>query len=498
MGNLRQDRADVVIRSAKIVDGTGSSAIESDVAINDDRISEIGDLRNMSGNIEISGAGKILAPGFVDVHTHDDRELIINPDISCKTSQGVTTVVTGNCGISLAPINTSVLPAPLDLIADHPRSLYSRFNDYLQTLDANPPAVNVAAQVGHSTLRIAVMSDLERTAAPKEVSKMRAQLDQALEDGAIGMSTGLYYEPAAYASTDEVIALAKSVHEAGGIHTTHMRNEGDEIEKSLQETFRIGLDADVPIVISHHKVGGVHNFGRSKETLQMIDQAKKAQSVGFDVYPYIASSTVLGVKRLEAASRILVTWSKSHPEMAGQDLAEIAKNMNVGLVDAAKALAPAGAIYFMMSEDDVQRILSHPDAMIGSDGLPHDDHPHPRLWGTFPRVLGRYVRQLKLFTLEEAIRRMTNLPAKHFGLLDRGTISVGSFADLVLFDADTIIDEATIERPVAAARGIDLVFVNGRVVWQNGASTGARPGIALRRQSLASMGLCVPSNIALS
>ena len=221
----------------------------------------------------------------------------------------------------------------------------------------------------------------------------------------------------------------------------------------------------------------------------MIDQAQKKQPVGFDVYPYVASSTVLGVKRLEQASRILVTWSKTLPEMAGRDLSDIAKEMDTDITGAAKALAPAGAIYFMMSEDDVQRILSHPSAMIGSDGLPHDDHPHPRLWGTFPRVLGHYVREQQLFPLEEAIRRMTSLPAAQFGLKDRGKISAGFFADLVLFNPDTVIDRATFGAPTEPAEGIDLVFVNGRAVWEDGESTGARPGIALRRQTLASMGL---------
>ena len=484
--------ADIVIRSAKVIDGTGSNAVDADVAIENDRITAIGNLDRVSGNVEISGAGRVLAPGFIDVHTHDDRALISNPDMSFKTSQGVTTVITGNCGISLAPLSSSVLPPPLDLIANSPASLYAEFKDYLYALDAEPPAVNVAAQVGHSTLRIGTMENLGRPASHNEVSEMRARLDRALEDGAIGMSTGLYYEPASSASTGEVIALAKSVHDAGGIHTTHMRNEGDKIEESLEESFQIARDAKVPRVISHHKVGGMSNFGRSKQTLRMIDQAREKQPVGFDVYPYVASSTVLGVKRLEQASRILVTWSKTLPKMAGRDLSDIAKEMNTDLSGAAKALAPAGAIYFMMNEDDVRRILSHPSAMIGSDGLPHDDHPHPRLWGTFPRVLGHYVREQKLFPLEEAIRRMTSLPAAQFGLRDRGRISTGFFADLVLFNPSTVIDRATFRAPTEPAEGIELVFVNGRAVWKDGTSTGARPGIALRRQTLNTMGISNP------
>jgi len=318
---------------------------------------------------------------------------------------------------------------------------------------------------------------------------MRKRLDQALEDGAIGMSTGLYYEPASSAPTEEVIELAKSVSNAGGIHTTHMRNEGDHVERSLEESFRIGREANVPIVISHHKVGGVSNHGRSRQTLRMIDKAQTRQAIAFDVYPYVASSTILGVNRLEAASRILITWSKARPEIAGRDLSDIANEMGCDLIQAARVLAPAGAIYFMMSEDDVQRILSHPNAMIGSDGLPHDDHPHPRLWGTFPRVLGHYARERGLFTLEEAVRRMTSLPAAQFGISDRGKISVGSYADLVLFNPETVIDRATFDTPFEAADGIDLVMVNGRVIWKDGYATGARPGLALRRQELGPMGL---------
>ena len=489
MTETKPQHADLVIRSARLIDGTGSPSTHGDVAISNDRIVAVGLLGKIAGSYEIEANGKALAPGFIDVHTHDDRALLSDPTMACKASQGVTTVITGNCGISLAPLSSKSLPPPLDLIADQPGSLFTDFAAYLNALEADPPAVNAAAQVGHSTLRIGALDNLERAATDKEIRRMRNQLDQALEDGAIGMSTGLYYDLASAAPTEEVIELAKSVNDAAGIHTTHMRNEGDHIETSLEESFRIGREADVPIVISHHKVGGLSNHGRSRQTLKMIDEARTHQAIAFDVYPYVASSTVLGVKRLEAASRIVVTWSKPHPEMSGRDLSDIADEMGCDLIQTAQALAPAGAIYFMMSEDDVRRILSHPNAMIGSDGLPHDDHPHPRLWGTFPRVLGHYVRELGLLSLEEAVRRMTTLPAAQFGLVDRGKISVGSYADLVLFNPETVIDRATFEAPSQTAEGIDLVMVNGRIIWKEGAPTGARPGLALRRQSLGPMGL---------
>ena len=486
---MKHQRADLVFRSARIIDGTGLPSTRGDVAIIDDQIVAIGLLDGIKGNREIEANGKALAPGFIDVHTHDDRALLSDPSMACKASQGVTTVITGNCGISLAPLDHKFLPPPLDLIADQPEALFADFASYYRALDADPPAVNSITQVGHSTLRIGTLDNVGRIATDKEIRTMRNQLDQALEDGVVGMSTGLYYEPAASAPTEEVIELVKSVSDAGGIHTTHMRNEGDQITSSLEESFRIGREADVPIVISHHKVGGVSNHGRSRETLKMIEKAQTKQAIAFDVYPYVASSTVLGVKRLEAASRILVTWSKPRPDMAGRDLSDIADEMNCDLIQAARALAPAGAIYFMMSEEDVRRILSYPNAMIGSDGLPHDDHPHPRLWGTFPRVLGHYARDQGLFTIEEAVRKMTSVPAAQFGITDRGKIRVGSFADLVLLNPETVIDRANFETPLKTAEGIDLVMVNGRTIWESGHPTGTRPGLALRRQQLGTMGL---------
>jgi N-acyl-D-amino-acid deacylase len=273
------------------------------------------------------------------------------------------------------------------------------------------------------------------------------------------------------------------VHEHKAIHTTHMRDESDHVMDSLNETFRIGREADVPVVISHHKVTGKHNFGRTRETLAAIDAARRTQPIAIDVYPYIASSTILKPEWTAIARRVLVTWSKAMPDAGGRDLADIAREMGVDMKEAAQRLLPAGAIYFTMDEDDVQRVLSWPEAMIGSDGLPHDIHPHPRLWGTFPRVLGHYSRDLKLFSLEEAVRRMTSLTAQCFGLADRGVLRKGAYADLVVFDAEKIIDRATFEQPKLPAAGIDLVLVNGAAVWRDGAATGNRPGRALRRQT---------------
>ena len=252
----------------------------------------------------------------------------------------------------------------------------------------------------------------------------------------------------------------------------------------------------MPVVISHHKCAGTRNHGRTRETLALIAAARERQSVALDVYPYVAGSTVLDARRLGEAERIIVTWSKARPECAGRDLDSIAAEMGVSRERAANALAPAGAIYFMMDEADVRRVLAFGHAMIGSDGLPHDAHPHPRLWGTFPRVLGHYVREVGLFPLEEAVRRMTGLPAAQFGLTDRGILRPGSYADLVLFDPDTIADRATFEAPTEPAAGIALVMVNGRAVWRDGAATGARPGRALRLAELGPKGLDSPAAAA--
>jgi N-acyl-D-amino-acid deacylase len=282
-----------------------------------------------------------------------------------------------------------------------------------------------------------------------------------------------------------VIELAKALGAYHGLHSTHMRDEADHIAESLAETFRIGREAHVPVVISHHKCAGTHNFGRSKETLGLIEAARGRQPLGLDVYPYIAGSTMLGSARGLQASRILVAWSRPHPEAAGRDLKDVAAEMGLSTEAAIEALSPAGGIFFSMDEDDVRRILAYPHSMIGSDGLPHDVHPHPRLWGTFPRVLGHYARDAGLFSLEEAVRKMTSLSAGRFGLKDRGEIREGAYADLVVFDPETVEDAATFDEPKQPAKGIDLVLVNGRIVWQDGAHTGARPGRALRRQDLA-------------
>ena len=480
---------DWILRGGTVVDGTGAPRFKADVMIAGDRIAALGstakEVPGRSGAREIDVSGKIVAPGFIDVHTHDDRALFASPEMPAKASQGVTTVITGTCGVSLAPLSLDrAPPPPLDLIGDASDYAYSRFADYLAAVDKSPAAINAACLVGHSTLRVGTMPDLDRPAGPEEIARMGERLQEALDAGAIGMSTGLYYAPAFHAPPAEIEALAARLRPANALYTTHMRDEAEHVLDSLDESFHVGLGAQVPVVISHHKTTGVANFGRTTETLPKISSAMAGQEIGLDAYPYIASSTVLRAGRIEDALKVLITWSKAAPEQAGRELTDIARDWDISILEAVVRLQPAGAIYWMMDEADVRRVLAFDSTMIGSDGLPHDIHPHPRLWGTFPRVLGHYCREIGLFTLEDAVRKMTGLSAARFGLTGRGVIAAGAYADLTVFDAESVIDRATFADPTAPAAGIEHVFVNGRRVWSEGKPTGERPGRALRRQQM--------------
>jgi N-acyl-D-amino-acid deacylase len=474
-----------ILRGGTVVDGTGAPRFRADVAISGDRIAAIGEVAKATGAREIDASGKVVAPGFIDVHTHDDRALFASPEMAAKASQGVTTVITGNCGVSLAPLSLDrAPPPPLDLIGDAGDYAYPRFADYFAALDGSPPAINAACLVGHSTLRAGAMGELDRAARADEIASMAERLQEALDAGAIGMSSGLYYAPAFHAPPAEIEALAQRLRPAGALYTTHMRDEAEHVLHSLDESFHVGRAAQVPVVISHHKTTGVANFGRTAETLPKIAAAMRGQELGLDCYPYIASSTVLRTERIEDATRVLITWSKAAPDQAGRELTDIARDWGVDILEAAERLQPAGAIYWMMDEADVRRVLAFEHTMIGSDGLPHDIHPHPRLWGTFPRVLGHYCREIGLFGLETAVHKMTGLSAARFGLAGRGVVRAGAHADLTVFDPDTIIDRATFAAPTLPATGIEHVFVNGSPVWSEGKPTGNRPGRALRRQQM--------------
>ena len=475
---------DLIVRNGTVIDGTRAPRFKADVAVKDGRIAKVGDLAGERSREEFDAEGRIVAPGFIDAHTHDDRLMLSAPEMAPKVSQGVTTVVAGNCGVSLAPIRFKGKPPtpPLDLLDDSGGWFrFDSFAEYVAALRDAPAATNAALLVGHTTLRCATMDDVDRAARPAEIARMQAMVREALGAGAIGVSTGLYYEPAIAAPAEEVIEVCRPLAEFRGVYCTHMRNEADDVLKSMDETFRIGRELGVPVVVSHHKVVGKANSGRSKETLALLEERMKSQAVCLDCYPYMASSTILTADRIAIASKTLVTWSKPMPQHAGRDLADIAREMGVTPEAAVAKLIPAGAIYFSMDEADVQKILAFAPTMVGSDGIPHDAAPHPRLWGTFPRVLGHYSRELGLFPLETAVHKMTGLTARNFGLTDRGVLREGAHADLVVFDAATVDEAATFARPIQPARGIDAVFVNGSAVWRDGQPTGARPGKVLTR-----------------
>ena len=482
---MNPNACDLLLRGGTVVDGTAAPRRAADVAVDGDRISAIGRLDAMRGAREIDASGLVVSPGFIDAHTHDDRAVLSDPGMACKVSQGVTTVVTGNCGVSLAPLTGREPPPPLNLLGGEDWYRFPTFAAYREELEGAPPALNVAMQVGHSALRALVMDGpLDRPATEGEIERMVELADEGMRAGCIGFSTGLAYPPARAAPTAEVVAIARRVAALGGMHSTHMRDEEAGVLDSIRETMRIGREAGLPVVISHHKCASRENWGRTRETLALIAEAQKTQDLDLDVYPYVAGSTVLLMEIVERSERVIVSWSESHPEVTGRPLDEIAREWGCEVAEAVDRLQPAGGIYFMMDEEDLARILAFPGAMIGSDGLPHDVFPHPRLWGTFPRVLGRYARDQGLIGLEDAVHRMSGKPAAVFGLPGRGEVREGAYADLVLFDPDAIADTATFEDPARPAAGIRSVLVNGREVWAEGAaapSSGPAPGRLLRR-----------------
>jgi N-acyl-D-amino-acid deacylase len=481
------EQFDLLIRNATIIDGSGAARFDGDIGVRGDRIAGIGRLEAARGVIEVDACGKVAAPGFIDAHTHDDRLMLSAGEMAPKVSQGVTTVVAGNCGISLSPMPGGMkgaVPAPLDLLDNDGKWFrFPTFAAYVEELGVHPAATNCALLVGHMTLRVATMDNLDRPASPAEIARMRDLVREALASGAIGFSTGLYYELSNAAPAEEVVQIAQPLKEFNAIYCTHMRDEAEKVLDSLDESFRAGRELGVPVVISHHKVVGSENHGRSKETLPRIAEAMRAQPVCLDCYPYMASSTMLSYARTRICSRVIVSSSRPYPQYAGMDLDKVVKEMGLPVEEAIAKLQPASAIYFSMDEADVQRILSFENTMVGSDGLPHDLAPHPRLWGCFPRVLGHYSRDLKLFPLETAVRKMTGLPAKTFGLKDRGLLKQGAYADITIFDPATVAETATWEKPIQSARGIDATIVNGTVVWRNDRPTGARSGRVLRRQA---------------
>ncbi|MBM08220.1 MAG: D-aminoacylase [Magnetovibrio sp.] len=479
---------DTVISGATVIDGLGGSSFQADIGITDDRISNISKFTDFKAHQKVDATGLVVAPGFIDVHTHDDRVLIDEPGMLPKISQGVTTVIAGNCGISLAPFRRE--DRSWDISPPGPMALLGHWNDYKYpslahynaVFDAAPAACNVANLIGHSTLRASVMKEFDRAATNAEIDVMLKSLESSLSQGAIGLSTGLAYPTALHAPTEEVVQLCKSLIDFGAIYTTHMRNEEDKLIEAVDETIDIAMKTGADTVISHHKCAGRANWGNSRTTLNRISEAQQKINLDFDFYPYTAASTILLKKFLSTSEKTTLAFSGPHPEMVGRDFFSILEEWGCSIDKAVERLSPATAIYFRMDENELRQIMAYPGGMVGSDGLPvRRGKPHPRLWGTFPRILGHYCRKEGVLRLEDAVHRMTGKPAKVFGLRDRGEIREGAFADIVIFNPKTVIDKATYEEPETPAAGIERVYCNGELVWHDIAWTGARPGKRLKR-----------------
>ena len=463
---------DLIIRNGLVVDGGGGEPRRADVGVRGDRIQAVGQLPpDQATAATLDATGLVVAPGFIDVHSHDDRAVLQWQTSQAKLSQGVTSVVVGNCGISLAPLSLNASgracdpPAPLNLLGGRAEFRYDRFAQYVEALRAAPLPVNVAALVGHGTLRVRVMADFTRAATAGEIQAMAGEVAAAMDAGAAGLSCGLSYPTNRGADTAEVVALARAAAERGGRLCMHIRDEYDGVAGAVREAFQCARASGAFLVLSHQKVAGEANRGRSRELLAIYREEGAGVPFAIDCYPYAAGSSVLDPVSVGHSREVLVAWSRPHPELNGRTLEQIRQAWGCGLGEAIDRLQPAGAVYFHMDDADVDRFLAFDRCMVGSDGLPHDQHPHPRLWGAFARILGEYVRDRKLFSLAEAVRRMTALPASVFGLTDRGRVRPGGFADLVVFDPLRVRDRATYAEPCLPAEGIGTVFVNGRQAW---------------------------------
>jgi N-acyl-D-amino-acid deacylase len=497
----RAPRYDLVIAGGTVIDGTGRAGSVQDVAIKDGRVAAIGRIPKSQAAEVLDASGLVVAPGFIDVHTHADN-LASRPAAANFVRMGVTTIVAGNCGGSALDVAEA-----------------------LAALRDTPAAVNFATLIGHNTVRSAVMGSENRAPRAAEIARMKSLVWKAMADGAIGFSTGLQYIPGTYAQTPEIIDLARVAANAGGIYASHMRNEGTQLEDAIAETIRVGEATGARVQISHLKVDSPNRWGASEKALAMIDAARlKGIDVRADQYAYTAASSTLGIRfpswaleggRSQIAERLNTpgTWQKIKKEMAGllaeRGLADLSfavvamyrpdTSLN-GLTmkqvaarrkgsdsadaqfEAAREMMLEGGasmVYHFMSDGDVDRIMRHPQVALASDagviGF-GDGAPHPRGYGNNARVLGTYARARRVISLEEAIRKMTSLPAEHFKLANRGTVRAGYAADLVVFDANKVADAATFEAPHGYATGVPHVVVNGVVVVRDGAQTDARPG----------------------
>ncbi len=481
----------LAIRNALIFDGTGSEPSVGDVLIDADRIGAVGGVG--PADEEIDGTGLAVAPGFIDVHTHDDFAALFHRDMTFKSRGGVTTCIVGNCGFGAAPWDAaSVMAQSIHPKAEMPR--YDGYAGYLAALEANPPGVNIGVLAGHGTIRMAVMGTERRAPTDVEMAEMHEIVVEALDAGVLGLSTGLIYEPGRHAQTEEIIELTSALQGTTALYASHMRNEAEDLLAAVRETIRIGAETGVPVQISHHKATGRANWGLVRESLALIDDARASgQVVNADQYPYTAGSTLLRAVMQnkmfddeDGADGVVVASCAARPEWEGRSIADLAAEWEVEPVAAARRVVDEDGSTFVvihsMCEPDVELVMAHPSTMVGSDGLPTlDARPHPRLYNTFARVLGLYSRERGVLSMAEAVRRMTGYSADTFGLVDRGYVRRGGFADLVVFDPAGVIDQGTFDDPNQYPIGIQHVFVNGVEVVRDDVPTGALPGRALRR-----------------
>jgi N-acyl-D-amino-acid deacylase len=516
---------DVVFKNARVLDGTGAPWFIADVFVKDGIIVKIGSAHGEAKTF-VDAAGKYLSPGFIDAHSHSDLPLAENPTADSKVMQGVTTEVIGQCGSSGAPRDLGLYRQDAAEAEDDGLDTpsWTDMASYTKVLEDQGVSVNVVPLVGHGTVRRQVMGVENRPPDEHELNLMKELVEKAMEQGAFGMSSGLIYVPGRYSNTDEVIELAKVVAKHGGYYFTHLRNEGVRLLEALKEAIDIGLTAGVPVQVSHFKVMGEASWGMVEHSIAMVEKARKdGLDITADQYPYIASSTGLGSpvpvsawrggkgsellsdpaerQKILESLRGRANWDKivvaslhnaGDQKYIGKSIAEIGSIQGITPEEAAFGLLQRNGgvvsiVNFAMSEDDVRMVMRQPWVMAGSDGRAYNvktakGQPHPRSYGTFVRILGRYVRELGLLRLEEAVRKMTSLPAWRLGLQDRGILREGMRADLVLFDADTVIDNATFTAPHQYPTGIEWVLVNGVPVVKKGEHTGARPGAVLRHR----------------
>ena len=490
---------DLVIREVSLYDGSGAPPAGADVAIEGERIASVrsgGAGAALQARETLDGRGLALAPGFIDVHTHDDFAALVHPDMAFKLAGGVTTSIVGNCGFGAAPHAAAAVMAK----TLHPKIAlpeWQGYAGYMRRLEEQPPGVNIGVLVGHGTARLAAMRNEARAPGGAEMAAMKATVAEGLEAGALGLSSGLVYDPGRFAATDELVELCALMRGTGALYATHMRDESSGLLDSVREAIAIGERAGVPVQISHHKASGRSAWGLVRESLKLIEDAqRRGLDVHADQYPYTAGSTILSAVYRDGKLRgaigdltgddVVIASTESHPQWEGRSLAQLGREFGCSPEQAAERVLAADhgvtAVLHAMNEEDVRTVMRHPSTMIGSDGIPTiKGRPHPRLYGTFARVLGRYAREEKLFTMEEAVYRMTGFAAAKFGLQDRGLVRAGAFADLVLFDAAKIIDRGTFDDPKRLPEGIRAVFVNGKRAVDGGAVTGVRTGKVLRR-----------------